>query len=341
MGSRPPAATPAPRSRAGRRNLRAAALAIAASAGLAGTLGALADLAWWLELFAHFRPQYALLLALSGATLFALGARAVGVAALLLAAVNALPLLHYYFPRPPPAPPGPELRVVLANVHFGNSDHAQLLGYLGEAHPDVAIVLEATPAWREALATLDDLPYQAQSGDVLAASREPLAGLRVVSFGGGYAGAMAFGTRLGDRQITIVGAHANWPLGRERAARRNEQLAMLAELVRRSPGPVLLLGDLNVTAFAPRFARLLDRAGLVDCAAGRGFVPSWPTAFPPLAMRIDHCLHGPGLVPVRVANGPDVGSDHYPLEVVLRPVPATPGPAGGVRTAAARPTSRP
>lgn len=133
---------------------------MAAAAGLAGTLAALADLAWWLELFAHFRPQYALALAASGAVLLAVGARAVGVAALLLAAANALPLLHYYHPRPLPAPAGPELRAVLANVWFRNGDHGSLLEWLRATRPDVAVLLEVTPEWRATLATLDDvLPY--------------------------------------------------------------------------------------------------------------------------------------------------------------------------------------
>jgi endonuclease/exonuclease/phosphatase (EEP) superfamily protein YafD len=339
VGSGPAPATPQPR----RRRAVAAALAVAAAAGLAGALAALADLAWWLELFAHFRPQYALALAASGAVLLASGARAAGVAALLLAAVNALPLLHYYHPRPLPAPPGPQLRAVLANVWFRNTEHGRLLAWLRDTRPDVAVLLEVTPQWRASLATLRDvLPYQAHSAGVFVASRRPLGALRAVAFEGGEEGALAFTTELGAERVTVIGAHASWPLGPAVSAQRNAQLETLAALARGSaPGPVLLLGDLNLTAFTPRFARLLDRGGLADCAAGRGFEPSWPARFPPLALRIDHCLHGPGLRPLTLRNGPQIGSDHRPLEVVL--VPAAPGAAGGegFRRASARRTSRP
>lgn len=324
----------------GRRRIRDAALLAAAAAGLAGTLAALADLAWWLELFAHFRPQYAACLAVAGATLVALGARAVGVAALLLAGLNALPLLHYYHPRPAPAPPGPALRITAANVHYANADQQRLLDYLRRTRPDVVILLEATPAWRDALAGADGIPeHQAYSGDVLVASRKPLAGLRSLPFGGGLAGALIFGAELGGQPITIIGAHANWPLGPRTAARRNAQLAVLAQAARAADTPVLLLGDLNVTAFSPQFARLLQGGGLADCAAGRGFTRSWPVAFPPLGLRIDHCLHGPGLRTASLANGPDIGSDHFPLEVVVRAL-SGPGSTGEFRAAAAPPTSR-
>lgn len=337
MGRTAGAASPA-----GRARLRNAAIVAAALAGLAGTLGALADAAWWLELFAHFRPQYAAALAVAGLALVFAGARAAGAAALLLAAVNALPLLHYFAPRPPPAPPGPELRAVFANVWFRNEDPAPTVGWLRERQPDVAVLLEVTPRWREALASLDDvLPYRAQSGRMVVASRRPLAGLRSISFGEEDAGAMVFATTLDGRPVTVIGAHATWPLGPTSSALRNAQLDALAGLARAAPGPVLLIADLNLTAFAPRFARLLERSRLADCAAGRGFTPSWPAQFPPLGMRIDHCLHGIGLTPVSVGNGPRTGSDHRPLEVVLRPALAAPGRAEGVRTAATPRTSRP
>lgn len=149
---------------------------------------------------------------------------------------------------------------------------------------------------------------------------------------------MVFTTGFGGEQVTVIAAHASWPLGPVDSARRNAQLDTLADLARGAPGPVLLLGDLNLTAFTPRFARLLQRGGLTDCAAGRGFEPSWPVLFPPLGIRIDHCLHGPGLRTAALRNGPRFGSDHRPLEVVLVPAAAR---RASLRSASALPTSRP
>ena len=319
MGSGRRAATP--RRARWRRLALAASLALAAAAGLAGTLGALAGFAWWLELFAHFRPQYAIVLAASGLALLALGARTPAIATLLLCALNALPLLHYYRPQPAPPPAGVELRAALANVWFRNDDPQPLLAWLRENRPDVAVLLEVPSAWRDAIGTLaGELPHQARAGDVVVASRLPLRDLRLLPFGDGE-GAVAFSVVLGGETVTVIGAHADWPLGPASAARRNAQLEALAGLASGSPAPVLLLGDLNVSAFSPHFARLLAAGGLADCAAGRGFSPSWPVGFPPLALRIDHCLHGPGLAVARLANGPRIGSDHRPLAVTVSRAP--------------------
>jgi endonuclease/exonuclease/phosphatase (EEP) superfamily protein YafD len=303
-----------------RHRARRLASAVAVAAALASGLAALGQHAWWLELFAHFRPQYAFLLVTSGIALVALGAPASGLAAAALAVANALPLLHYYAPRsqPTPAADGPELHALLVNVYSRNADHDRLLDYLRAVQPDVAVFLEATPAWRASLRRLGGtLPHRAEFGELFVASRWPLTVVRAEAFGGDDAGALVFTLDADGRPLTVIGAHASWPLGRAFSARRNEQLLRLAGLARAAPAPVLLLADLNLTAFTPRFAQFLSDAGLADCSAGRGWQPGWPALFPPLALRIDHCLHGAGIEPRRVVTGPFIGSDHYPLEVTL------------------------
>lgn len=325
------------RQRAGR-----ALTLVVALAALAGTLGSLGYLAWWLELFAHFRPQYALSLAIGGACLLALRRPGVGLAALVLAAVNAVPLMHYYYapPRGAPGGDGPALKALLANVYFHNGRHDPLLEYVRGAQPDVAVFLEVTPGWGEALRTLaDSLPYQAHAGEVFVASRKPLLGLHALPLSATGAMAVVFFVDAGAGPVAIIGAHTNWPLGAKIAASRNRELSMLADMARATPGPVLLLGDLNITAFSPVFPALLAQAGLADCAAGQGYHPTWPAQFPPLYMQIDHCLAGAGLEVTEFATGPYVGSDHYPLEVTLRlRAAANAGP--GVTASRAPPTFR-
>lgn len=309
-----------------------ALLALTATVALAGTLASLAHLAWWLELFCHFRPQYALLLVACGAGLFALRRPGLGVAALALAAANAVPLLHYLGPAPQPPIAGPAVKAVLLNLWFRNGDHQRVLDYLAASDPDLAVFLEVTPAWSEALRSLDgQLPYRAEAGEVYVASRHPFTGLRALPLGEAGAMALVFSVRFGDAPVTVIGAHANWPLGRDVAASRARELDELAAIARHSDAPVIVLGDFNVTAFSPAFTDLLARSALSDCAAGQGFNPTWPALFPPLYMQIDHCLARGGLGVTRLHSGPYVGSDHLPLEVELRLQP--PGSSAGTRAA--------
>jgi endonuclease/exonuclease/phosphatase (EEP) superfamily protein YafD len=320
-----------------RRRATRMLLALTAAGALAGTFASLAHLAWWLELFSHFRLQYAVMLAACGVALAALRRPGIGLAALALAAVNTLPLVQYFAPSPQPAGPGPELTVVMANVWFRNDDHDRVLHYVTGVAPDVAIFLEATPPWGAALAGLREaLPYQAHAGETFVAARKPLSGLRVLPLGDSDSIAVVFAYETGGTPVTVIGAHVNWPLGPGIAASRNRELADLAAIARGAPGPVLLVGDLNVTAFSPAFDALRAGSGLRDCAGGRGLHPTWPAWFPPLWIRIDHCLSGPGLAVTRLASGPWVGSDHFPLEVTVRLT----GAGSGVIASQALPTSR-
>lgn len=252
---------------------------------------------------------------------------ALALAALALALVNALPLAHYLSPAAEPAVAGPGMKAVLVNTWFRNGEHDRVLGYVRELAPDVAVFLEVTPAWSEALGRLDALPYRSLAGEILVASRQPLAGLKAWPLAGGAAMAVSFSYDVAGTPVTVIGAHTNWPLGRAIAESRNRELAELAAIARAAPSPVLLLGDLNTTAYSPVFASLLGASGLKDCAAGRGLGPTWPTLFPPLYIQIDHCLAGPGVNIDRIRPGPRVGSDHRPLEVEISVVPQT--PAGG------------
>jgi endonuclease/exonuclease/phosphatase (EEP) superfamily protein YafD len=300
------------------RRLRYALLAVALATALAGALGTLASHAWWLELFCHFQPQYAALLAACAGGLLYAGPRLIGLLCLGLACLNALPLAHYFVPVARVEIGGTPFKAVFANIYFGNRDFARVTDFVRAERPDVVVFSEVTGPWQRQLRSLADvLPYQAMSGELLVASRQPLGQLRSVALSNAGAGALLW--RQGE--LALVGAHANWPLGEHIAALRDAELVRLAGLAASQEGPVLLLADLNVTAFSPSFARLLMGSGLADCAAGRGWHPTWPVLFPPAGIQIDHCLHSAGVAIDVVRTGPWVGSDHYPLIVEGRLLP--------------------
>lgn len=318
---------------------RGLVLAVTAVLALSGMLGSLGALGWWLELFSHFRLQYAVLLLLAAMALVALRLPAAGFAALALAVLNSLPLAHYYLPRPVPAAGDVALRAIALNLFAVNRQHQRVIDYVRGVSPDLVVFSEASGRWRQALTGLrDEFPHQAWAGDVMVVSKWPLASLRPLGEVNDEPWALVFTVETGNAAVTVVGGHAHWPLGAAASAARNRELAMLASLSQVVTGPFVVLGDLNITAFSPAFRDMLAASRLLDCAAGRGLVPTWPARVPPFFLQIDHCLHGPGIDVASLAGGPYVGSDHYPLEVEFR----LPAPAGGDTLTAwrAAPTSR-
>ncbi len=79
----------------------------------------------------------------------------------------------------------------------------------------------------------------------------------------------------------------------------------------------MLVGDLNLTPYAPAFPRLLRESGLRDAFVGRWWRPTWQAGFGPLALPIDHALVPATSCVLQADIGPDVGSDHRPVQVTL------------------------
>ena len=111
----------------------------------------------------------------------------------------------------------------------------------------------------------------------------------------------------------MLGAHLHWPLGPTNSRLRNAELQSIATFAATRSEPLIVTGDFNITPWSRHFRAALDRSGLSDSAAGHGLAPSWPSQFPPLGMRIDHCLVARHWRSTDVRLGPSLGSDHLPL----------------------------
>ena len=141
---------------------------------------------------------------------------------------------------------------------------------------------------------------------------------------------------VGGAPLVVVALHTHPPMADWALGARNEALDWAGRMAAAASGDVLLLGDLNTSAFSPRFARLVRRSGL-DCASPLVCsVASWPAQLPFLLTPIDHVLVGGDLVVTRRRRAPATGSDHFPVVADLArrsPAKAAGSPA---RPAAAR-----
>ena len=129
------------------------AVALAAIASLAGFAGGL----WWaVDLFAHFRPQYLIAGVLLAAFLAVAGRVRWAVAALVIAALNAIPVVSLYLETSDAARPatGQALRLMAFIVFAHNRDYAETLHYVQRELPDVLVMLEVTPGWVPTVRTL-------------------------------------------------------------------------------------------------------------------------------------------------------------------------------------------
>jgi endonuclease/exonuclease/phosphatase (EEP) superfamily protein YafD len=281
---------------------------------------------WWpLDLTSHFRPHYMVTSLLVAMALLALRGWRMAVLAGAAAAINAAMIAPMWLPPATPVA-GPGLRLMSINLDV-NNDRADLVTeVVRAADPDVLILLEVNDRWERELASLQAAyPHgrvhaRADGFGLALLARVPIEDLDVVYWGTGAIPSMVgeVSTADGD-SLCIVATHPVPPSGGEGSRRRNEHLAEMAEFVADVAGPVVVMGDLNVTPWSPYFRSLVDRAGLRR--AGRGIDPTWPDTFAAIGIPIDHCLHTAEVVVIEHDVGGSVGSDHRPLlaEITVTP----------------------
>jgi endonuclease/exonuclease/phosphatase (EEP) superfamily protein YafD len=309
--------------RVGFTGLLTAAGLLACLATLTGFVGRF----WWgFELTTHFPVQYTLVL--GGFALILLALRRWRWSMLFGAfALLNLTFLVPAFQEDDPATPATAghqitLRALIANVNAENRDFQRIRDLIATADPDLVVLLEATPWLLDRLRDLGER-YRHRVAEprddlfgIALFSRHPLAQSQIVRFGDPASPPAIVATiTAGARPFTLIGAHPWPPVSADLAEGRNRQLRALAARVRQSQGPVLVLGDLNLSPWSPWFARLLADSGLRDSRRGRGLQPSWPVDWPPLWIPIDHALFSEGICIRHRAIGPAIGSDHYPVIV--------------------------
>ncbi|MFO1372865.1 MAG: endonuclease/exonuclease/phosphatase family protein [Candidatus Competibacteraceae bacterium] len=281
---------------------------------------------WWIfELASHFRVQYGI--ALGSAALLLLILRQQRWAALfgMCALLNLVVIAPAFWNDAPPASTPnngqPILRAFLANINSNNRDHARIWQTITEYHPDFVVLLETTPQLLKQLTHLtSQYPYRIASPrednfGIALFSRHPFLQANTLYLGSPDFPSIAAEFVSGGRHCSVLGTHPPPPVSAQSTQERNAQLRQLASFARQSTQPLLLLGDLNTSPWSPYFDPLLADSGLHDSRLGRGILPSWPAGWPLLWIPIDHALFSNGIQVWRLAIGPDIGSDHYPVIV--------------------------
>lgn len=291
-------------------------------AGAGTVAGFLGPLAWWLDLFSHFRVQYALFFAFLALCCVVARRWKAALAALVVCLINVVVFAPLFIPyRDNPPPSGPAYRAMMMNVNVSAGNPEWVVKRIEEESPDILLLEEISDRWIEELdAVTAKYPYQTvhTRGDAFGIalySRYPWKKSKIVYIGEARLPSVYAEIELGGTTATILGTHPMCPVSGKASALRNDQLAKIPRFLDQFDGPVVLLGDLNTTPWSHHFKRLLQDAGLKDSSRGWGIQPTWPTHRWPLLIPIDHCLYRGGVAIVGKRIGRKTGSDHYPVIV--------------------------
>ena len=275
-----------------------------------------------LQLFSHFRLQYLVVSILLTVLFVVLRDRRYAVLLFATAFINGAHVLPWYFDEPYDTG-GRELKLLTANVLSSSSEYDKLFALIDRERPDIIVLQEISFAWAQELGRLTgQYPHsivEARDGSfgIALFSKFPLASAATVD-----SDPLGFPTivatiDIGGRTLQLVATHPMIPLGRRNFDDRNQQLVSVANLVRRTTGPRVLIGDLNTSLWDINYKYLEARTGLRNARRGFGVLPTWPTFFPPAMIPIDHILVSDQVGITDARTGPRIGSDHLPLIATL------------------------
>ncbi|MFN8471838.1 MAG: endonuclease/exonuclease/phosphatase family protein [Anaerolineae bacterium] len=264
-----------------------------------------------------------------------LRARAAGVVVLLVG----LPFMAYYAPLflPHPKSSAPaSLTVMTHNILVSNRDAEQLAQNIRANAPDVIALQELTPAMASRLQPLlaSEYPYRLINGaqGLGLYSRYPIRGASVLTLGPENSFAQRVTLDTPDGPLTVYNAHPRnpditWGKWRGRwpyvvdfdPTRRDLAVNHLADLVAREHGPLLIVGDLNLSEHNAAYARLTSSLRDAHREAGHGLGATFPVApvdsirLPFPVIRIDYVLYSSDFQAIDSYNANAAGSDHRPV----------------------------
>jgi endonuclease/exonuclease/phosphatase (EEP) superfamily protein YafD len=214
--------------------------------------------------------------------------------------------------------------LISLNVYTANRDKAAVIAYLRDRQPDLIVVMEIDDRWEKALVEgLKDLyPHRfiqprLDNFGIGLLSRWPLTEPRFVKLAGTQLPNIVTTIDRDAHSFQLIATHPLPPIGALYTNERNAQLHELAKLIEASELPCLVAGDFNATPWSSAFRDFVAISHLRDSALGRGIQESWNAKSPLIRIAIDQIFVPRDAVVLRRVVGPNVGSDHFPVEATI------------------------
>lgn len=312
--------------------------------GVAASLAPLVETnLWWIRYLDFVRLQGAAALAITLALYASLGGwRSVadrGVVALGIVALG----LHAYRLYPyagvveamavatPACPAESRLKILVANIQWGNRRSEALFAIVARVKPDLFLVLETDEWWDAKLQDLGErfpdgiahVPADAIYFGMHLLSRYPLVEPRIGFYFGADTPTVLTGVALPDgREALFIGLHPRPPqFWDQPTTMRDAHLLAAALEARGSERPSILAGDLNATPWEGVTRRAMRIGGLLDPRVGRGVYPTFDAQSWLMSWPLDQVLFQDSFGLAAWDVLPAFGSDHLPVmaELCLQP----------------------
>ena len=220
-----------------------------------------------------------------------------------------------------------QISLLVANVLTPNDKYHLLLEHIDTLKPDVVLTLESDSSWQNALVHIEqDYPYRVPVPlDNLYGmhlySRLPLHDTEVkFILSDEIPSIHASVTLRSGIQLQLYCLHPKPPSPTEAkdSTLRDAELLIIGDRIKDLDESCIVMGDLNDVAWS-RTTRLFQRiSGLLDPRVGRYFMNTFHADYRLLRWSLDHIFHSTDFGLVEMKRLSHIGSDHFPIYVVLQ-----------------------
>lgn len=223
--------------------------------------------------------------------------------------------------------PDQQISLLVSNVLTPNDQYHLLIEQIQKLKPDLVLTLETDQTWQNELSVIEaDYPYR------VPVPLDNLYGMHLYSR-----------LQLKDTEVKFILSdeipsihttvilpsglavqlyclHPKPPSPTEAkdSTLRDAELLMVGDQIKDLDESCIVMGDLNDVAWS-RTTRLFQRiSGLLDPRVGRHFINTFHANYPLLRWSLDHIFHSTDFALVKMNRLPNIGSDHFPVYVVLQ-----------------------
>ena len=223
--------------------------------------------------------------------------------------------------------PDQQISLLVSNVLTPNNKYHLLLEEIQKRQPDLVLTLETDHTWEQHLAVLhEDYPYRVPVPlDNLYGmhlySRLKLSDIEVkFILSDEIPSIHATVTLRSGHPVQLYCLHPKPPSPTEAkdSTLRDAELLIVGDQIKDLDESCIVMGDLNDVAWS-RTTRLFQRiSGLLDPRVGRHYVNTFHADYPLLRWSLDHVFHSTDFALVQMERVAHIGSDHFPVYVVLQ-----------------------
>lgn len=303
------------------------ATALLAMLVIAFSLSFFAPYSWFFDQFSHFKIQYVIGGLFIGVWMVVVKKWGRAALSFLICAVCVFQISQAYdfIPHQSEVFGSDTFKIMHYNRRYTINAHLDLVDFIREESPDVAVIQEARVSHLNDLSAINDkYPYRIEEPrqnafGMIVLSKHPFETKKVTDFDRIVLDNIQIHVLINlpnAQKISLYAIHPPPPMNALLQKQRNTELELTAQDVSTdNTKNIIMLGDWNMTPFSPHFTDLLNKTGLKNQVTESSSILSWPSLFvlPVFQIPIDHILHKGNLSLLSKQRGPAMGSDHYPI----------------------------